>query len=85
MGCNCKVTKNILRLHKDYGQRKYVKVSDKILFKLKETLRLVIILVLMIFCFPIILIWILIKVISGKNNFNINKNLSTILKKRKNE
>lgn len=81
MGCNCKVTKNILKLHKNYGHPTNVKISEKIIFKLKETLKTFLLVLVSIIIFPIILIVVCIMMFNGKTNININNILKKFKKK----
>lgn len=84
MGCNCKTTKKILEIHKDYGYKKNVSWKEKTKFTTGEMfMRLLVIILLTIF-FPIIFFMVFFQVLFGKRNFNINNILRILLRKNKN-
>lgn len=79
MGCNCKVNKQILKIHKNYGNKINIPWSQKLHFKIVESLKIIIISGIVLLLLPFILLIIIFLMIIGKRNFNINKLIKKIL------
>lgn len=82
MGCNCKVNEKILKINKKYGVNTNAKISEKIIFKLKEIGLIIGIIPLYIICLPIVLTILLVKFVKGERNINVNKFLRIFYKKK---
>lgn len=85
MGCNCKATEHIINVHKKYGWNVNAPWGEKIAFKTKEVVKIVIAFILGIVFSPIFLIVLLFLSIKGKTVINFNKILNKLLKGNKNE
>lgn len=82
MGCNCKTTEKIIKLHKKYGKEIDIPNKKKILFKTKETINYILVLLIGLISLPIIFIIVLYLTFSGKRYFNINKIINRLLRKK---
>lgn len=80
MGCNCKVTKDILNLHKKYGYEVKTSWFKTKALSLKEKTENSLIILLLILLSPIILIWFSISMLKGKRVYNINKILKKFIR-----
>ena len=80
MSCNCKVNEKIKKIYKSYGHRTNINVSEKIIFKLKELLKFLILMPILLIIFPITFIWIFSLILKGENNINISNILKRIKK-----
>ena len=85
MGCNCKTNKNILKFYKKYGYQSRVSWKERIHFTLEESIKFVLLALIVVFLSPIIIVVIIIKIIMGKGNFDINKILRFLLRTNKDE
>ena len=83
MGCNCKVNEKIFKINKNYGFQSTVNVSERILFKVRETIKLILLLPITLIALPILIAMIPIVAIKGKGNVNINKMLNLLLRKNR--
>lgn len=82
MGCNCKTTENIIKLHKKYGKEIDIPNKKKFLFKVKESIKYTLVLLIGLISLPIIFIIVLSLTFSGKRYFNINKIINRLLRKK---
>lgn len=82
MGCNCKTTENIIKLHKEYGKEIDIPNKKKILFKIKESIKYTLVLLIGLISLPIIFIIVLSLTFSGKRYFNISKIINRLLRKK---
>lgn len=85
MGCNCKTRKHIINIHKKYGHKVKSTWSEHASFHLKESVKILIALILCVIFSPIIVLILLMLIIKGKTTINIKKLLDWLLKCRKNE
>jgi lipopolysaccharide/colanic/teichoic acid biosynthesis glycosyltransferase len=83
MGCNCKATEHILKVHKKYGREVSVPWSEKIKFNTEEIIKMVLAFVLSIIFSPIMLIILIVFAFQGKSVININNILYKLLKHKK--
>ena len=81
MACDCKVNKQILKLHKEYGTKIYTPWKERIKFSFEEGLKFILIALLAILCFPVFFIFVLYMTLKGGSQFNVNKILRFILRK----
>lgn len=84
MGCNCKANEQILKIHKDYGQKLNNTWQDRAMFRIKETFKVLIVLCLLFIFFPITLGVLIYLVIKGKRHFNFSIILKKMVGKDKN-
>lgn len=82
MGCNCKTTETIIKIHKQYGNKINVSWKKKIRYNISELIMLIIKTVILFIIFPIILIIIIFRAFRGKTNINITNFLNILLKKK---
>lgn len=82
MGCNCKTTEKIIKLHKKYGKEIDIPNKKKFLFKVKESIKYTLVLLIGLISLPIIFIIVLSLTFSGKRYFNINKIINRLLRKK---
>lgn len=82
MSCNCKVNKEIMKLHKEYGHDVRTPWKTRAKFKITEGIKLLILFLLMVVLLPLIFIFVIICVIRGKGHININKMLKFIMRKK---
>ena len=82
MGCNCKTTEKIIKLHKEYGKEIDVPIKKKILFRIKETIKYILVLLIGIISLPLIFIIVLFLTFNGKTHFNISKIINKLLRKK---
>ena len=83
MGCNCKATEHILKVHKKYGREVSVPWSEKIKFNTAEIIKMVLAFVLSLIFSPIMLIILIVFAFQGKSVININNILYKLLKHKK--
>lgn len=83
MGCNCKATEHILKVHKKYGREVSVPWSEKIKFNTEEIIKMVLAFVLSLIFSPIMLIILIVFAFQGKSVININNILYKLLKHKK--
>jgi len=81
MGCNCKATEQIIKIHKNYGHEINNPWHEKLGFKLWEGIKLIFIALLFVVFFPVIFIFGIAMIISGKGIINVNKLLNFFLRK----
>lgn len=81
MACDCKVNKQIIKLHKEYGKKINLPWKEKIGFRLEEGLKFIVLSLLIIIFLPIIFVYFFIRIITGNGYFNVNKMLRFILRK----
>lgn len=81
MACDCKVNKQILKLHKEYGAKIYTPWKERMKFNLEEGLKFILIALLAVLCFPIFFIFVLCMTFKGNQHFNVNNLLRFILRK----
>lgn len=81
MGCNCKVTKKILDIHRKYGTPVQVSAIDKIKFYIEELPKLLSIIVLGIIFSPILLIVFIVIIIQQNGAINITKLINRYIKR----
>lgn len=83
MGCNCKTTEKILKIHKKYGYEVQTSWKERVNYKITNILMKILKIILFFIFLPIIFIVILFLVFKGKTNINITNFLNTLLKKKK--
>ena len=83
MGCNCKVNEKIFKINKNYGFNTTVNISEKISFKVKETIKILLLIPIIVVSFPILLIILPIIAIRGNGDINVSKLLNLLLRKKK--
>lgn len=83
MGCNCKATEHILKVHKKYGREISVPWSEKIKFNTEEIIKMALAFVLSLIFSPIMLIILIVFAFQGKSVININNILYKLLKHKK--
>lgn len=81
MGCNCKTTEKILKIHNKYGEKKYTSLSEKTKFRTIEFLKIFLVTLIALLFMPIIILFVIIYLFKGKTNFNINKIIRKLLGK----
>lgn len=81
MGCNCKVTKKILDIHRKYGTPVQVSAIDKIKYYIEEFPKLLSIIVLGIIFSPILLIVFIVIIIQQNGAINITKLINRYIKR----
>lgn len=82
MGCNCKTTEKILKIHKKYGQERYVSLGEKIKFRTIEFFKFFLVILIAFIFIPIIFIFVMINTLKGKTNININKIIRKIVREK---
>lgn len=82
MGCNCKTTETIIKIHKQYGNKINVSWKKKFKFRISEFLKMFLLLLIVIILSPFIVIVIVFTIFIGKKNININKLLNILLRKK---
>lgn len=80
MGCNCKATEHILKIHKKYGNYASVPWKERVQFRTEESFKLVITFILIIITLPLFIIIILVNSLRGKSVINFNKIFNKLLK-----
>lgn len=85
MGCNCKINKQILNIHKKYGYRVNTPWKERISFKFKETVKALAIIIPMCLLSPFIFILFFFLFFRGKKVINVNKLIRKLIGKKKNE
>lgn len=85
MGCNCKATEKIIKIHKEYGRDIAVPWSDKLKFRVGESCKIILAMLIALFLSPIIFIVLIVLACQGKTVLNINKLLRKLLRHNKNE
>lgn len=83
MGCNCKTTEKIAKIHSDYGVKTNKSWGERAGFKIGEFIKVMIVTIICIIAFPIIFIGVIVRGLIGKTNININKVLNKLLRKDK--
>jgi hypothetical protein len=83
MGCNCKVNKQILKIHKNYGHNINTSWVAKGKFRIKKSIFNVIYIMILLLLSPFAIVWFLYFLIRGKNIININKILKKFIRKSK--
>lgn len=83
MGCNCKATQQIIKIHKEYGYKIKAPFKERVKYTFSEALRMIMVVIIAILFFPFTLIALIVMTVSGKRNFNINNLLGVLLGKRK--
>lgn len=81
MGCNCKVNKEIMKIHKEYGHNVNAPWKERVKFKFEEGVKLFIASLFVIIFFPLIFIFVIAFAIAGNGKINVNKLLRVILRK----
>ena len=85
MSCNCKTKQKILQIHKNYGYDIKASWKERTAFKIEETFKIILVVILCIILFPIIFLVIIFLILGGKSSFNINNILNFLLRKNKDE
>jgi lipopolysaccharide/colanic/teichoic acid biosynthesis glycosyltransferase len=85
MGCNCKATEQILKINKKYGHDINAPLSEKIVFKTEEIIKIVLAFIIAVIFSPIFLVILVFLSFRGKTVINFNKILNKLLKGKKNE
>ena len=80
MSCNCKTSEKILKFHRKYGNQMRLSWKERIHFTMEETIKFVILALVVVFLFPIILIVIVVMIALGKANFDLNNILRFLLR-----
>lgn len=83
MGCNCKVNKQILKIHKNYGYKYNVSWVARSKIKFKKSILNFVYIILIILFSPFVFVWFLYFIIKGKNIININKILKKFIRQNK--
>lgn len=83
MGCNCKTTERIIKIHKEYGYKVNTSWGEKIKFRISEIIKILITLFIVLIFSPLIFIILIIRAFIGKTTINISNVLSFFLKKKK--
>lgn len=83
MGCNCKTTERIIKIHKEYGYKINSSWKEEIKFRIGEIIKILITLFIAFIFSPLIFIVLIIRAFMGKTTVNINNILNFFLKKKK--
>ena len=83
MGCNCKTTERIIKMHKEYGYKVNTSWGEKIKFRISEIIKILITLFIVLIFSPLIFIVLIICAFIGKTTININNVFKFFLKKKK--
>lgn len=81
MGCNCKVKKDIITIHKKYGQKINVSWKERTLFNVKNKLLQIVYILIMLFLSPVIILFFIFFLVKGNKVININKILGKLMGK----
>lgn len=83
MGCNCKATEHILKIHNKYGYDTAVPWKTRIAFRAGEMVKIILAFIVSIICAPILFIVLLVYAFRGKTAINFNKILNKLLRYKK--
>lgn len=83
MGCNCKATEHILKIHKKYGNNISTPWKERITFHTAEIIKTILAFFLGILFFPIFLVILLFYSFNGKTVIDVNKILNKLLRHNK--
>lgn len=81
MSCNCKVKKEIINIHKNYGYKTNVSWKEKTLFSIKNKMLYILYVLLMLLLSPIILLFFIILLIKGNRVINVNDIIKKLMGK----
>ena len=81
MGCNCKATEKILKIHKKYGNKINISWKEQMNFKVEQMLKFILIFLVTVAFAPIIFIIITIMFIKGNTVIDLNKILKRLVNK----
>jgi hypothetical protein len=84
MGCNCKANEEIEKLHNKYGYIQDVSWKTKLSFGFEETLKTIILCLVIMVLFPLILIASCMLFFTKKRVININGIIRRLLGKKQN-
>lgn len=85
MGCNCKVNKEIMKIHKDYGKTINIPWKEHAKFKIEETIKIICLGIFGVLSIPFIIVIVVLLMVIGKTHFNVNKLLNILLRNNTHE
>ena len=85
MGCNCKANEEIIKLQRKYGSKRNLTFNEKFRFYSEESVKMVILIILVIILFPLLCLGLLITALTGHGRINIKTIFNKFLRKKRNE
>ena len=85
MACNCKANEQILNLQRKYGTKVKASISDKIHFFVVESIKMILLFLILIPFIPIAFIGLLIMNLIGNNRIKLNRLINILTNRKGNE
>lgn len=85
MACNCKANEQILNLQRRFGTKVKAPISDKIQFFVVESIKMILLFLILIPFIPIAFIGLLIMNLTGNNRINLNRLINILTNRKGNE